>query len=69
MLVELAAVFEEQMKDLANGIDDPPDVLVAFGDLIVLEGSEADEHALQDVNDLDLQLRVRDLLINGKENI
>lgn len=57
------------MEDLANWIYDLPDICIALGNIAVFESLGPNKHALQDVDDLNFQLRVRDLLINRKENV
>lgn len=69
MLIEFAAVFEEEMEDLADWVEYLSDVGVAFRYMLVLEGFSTDKHALQNINHLYLQLRVRYLLIDREEDV
>lgn len=54
VLVELAAIFKEQMEDLADRVVDDANVCVPLGHLLLFEGFGPDEHALQDVDHFDL---------------
>lgn len=69
MFIEFAAVFEEEMENLADWIKYLSNVGVTFRYMLVFKGFCTDKHALQDIDHLYLQLRVRDLLIDREEDV
>ena len=69
VLVELAAIFEEEMEDLLDGVVDGPDLPVPFQDHSSFEGAGPYKHALEDVYHLYFKFRVGDLLVYGQEDV
>lgn len=69
VLVKLVTVLEQQMEDLLCGVHYFADETVAIGHCTHWESLFSYEHALQNVNHFDLELRVRNLLVNGHINI
>ena len=69
VLVEFTAIFEQQMEDLSDRVVDHTNLLVSFRDVLSFVCLWTYKHAFQDVDHLYLQLRVRDFLVNGEENV
>lgn len=63
VFVEFVVVLEKQEEDFMGGVDDTLDGAVTLGYKGGFEGFWADEHALQDVDHLDLQLWVGNALV------
>jgi hypothetical protein len=69
MLVEFAAILEKQVEYLTDFVVYHTYLLISLRDYLVLEGFWADEHTFEDVNNFNLQFRVRNFLVNREENV
>jgi hypothetical protein len=69
MLVEFAAILEKQVEYLADFVVYHTYLLISLRDYLVLEGFWADEHTFEDVDNFNLQFRVRNFLVNREENV
>lgn len=68
MFVEFVDIFKQQMEDFFDGIINNTDCSIALG-YLVIESWSSDEHALEDIDHLYLQLGVWYLLVNRHEDI
>lgn len=57
------------MEDFPNRVVDLSDAGIPIRYLLIFESFRPHKHAFQDIYDLDLQLRIWDLLVYRKEDV